>query len=339
MHFSLSARDFTQDRTRPLNQQIEECAEITRLAARLGVWKSVRAQHHWASYPTIWLEPFPLLARLVPEAGDMQLMTSVVKPAVHNPLELAHQVATLDQMCNGRFILGIGVGYPDVEFESVGSSRRQRAPRVEESLALMKALWTGEEVNFEGRFWTVHNARMGYTTVQKPHPPIWNASYSAAATRRAARLCDGLLIANQESWTAGIRHAETYRETLQECGKTSGTVGINRLTCVARDYETAEKAARAKIAQAAAFYSPLGMDESSTLDMVLDPDVDPRETSIVGTPADCVEQILQHTQELGLDVLGLVFGNLPADQAARLDYIQWVSEEILTPCLRQLEPA
>jgi alkanesulfonate monooxygenase SsuD/methylene tetrahydromethanopterin reductase-like flavin-dependent oxidoreductase (luciferase family) len=276
------------------------------------------------------VEPIPLLARLAPDAGRMRLMTSVMKPPIHNPVDLAHEVATLDQICNGRFIFGIGVGYPEIEFEAVGATKRQRAPRLEESITLMKALWTGDEVSFEGRYWTVHNARMGYTPVQKPHPPIWNASYSVPATRRAARMCDGILIAPQASWPAVAMHAEEYRSALAEYGKVRGMVGVNRNISVAPTEEAADKAARVRVSQAASYYGAWGMQESSTIDMVLDPERDPDDWSIVGTPAKCVDVISRYVEQIGLDFIGFGFANFPPDFAARKEYVHYLSEEVLS---------
>src|SRR6185295_3927200 len=115
--------------------------------------------------------------------------------------------------------------------------------RFEESVGLMKALWGGESVTHEGRFWTVHDVRMGYVPVQQPNPPLWNASYSVPAARRAARICDGLYVADQATWGAARELAGVYRDALAEAGKEGrGTVGLNRTISVASTYEEARKA-------------------------------------------------------------------------------------------------
>ena len=95
---------------------------------------------------------------------------------------------------------------------------------------------------------------MGYTPLQKPHPPIWSASYSVAATHRAARICDGVLIAPQASWKAVEMHANDYRKALGKYGKNHGRIGLNRTVSIAPSYEEADKAARAKVAEAALDY-------------------------------------------------------------------------------------
>lgn len=107
----------------------------------------------------------------------------------------------MDHISNGRFVLGLGLGYRETELEASGTNRTERVSRFEESLALMKLLWSGDEVNFEGQFWQVHNARVAITPVQKPNPPFWIAAQSRRAARRAATVGDGCLLGPQPSWT------------------------------------------------------------------------------------------------------------------------------------------
>jgi alkanesulfonate monooxygenase SsuD/methylene tetrahydromethanopterin reductase-like flavin-dependent oxidoreductase (luciferase family) len=328
LEVGIALRTLVSDSNQPIFDQVEETAKLLRFVGNLGTFDTVRAQHHWLSYPSVWIEPIPLLSRLAPEAGQMRLMTSVMKPPIHNPIDLAHQIATIDHICNGRFIFGVGVGYQREELEAVGATRKERAGRMEEALQLMKALWTGDEISFSGKYWSIKSVRMGYTPLQKPHPPIWSASYSVAATERAARICDGVLIAPQASWSAVKMHADNYRAALAKYGKQNGRVGLNRTVSIATTYEEADKAARAKVAEAALDYGRWGMQESSTVDMVLDPERDPRDWAIVGTPDDCIETISRYKESVGFDFLGPSFANLPKDQTARKEYLQYVSEEV-----------
>ena len=90
----------------------------------------------------------------------------------------------------------MAIGYREAELEAVGLTRKDRVPKLEESLALMKQLWTGEEVTFAGQYAQVTKLRMGLTPVQKPHPPIVMGCQSSA-TARAARLTDGVFFGPQ----------------------------------------------------------------------------------------------------------------------------------------------
>jgi alkanesulfonate monooxygenase SsuD/methylene tetrahydromethanopterin reductase-like flavin-dependent oxidoreductase (luciferase family) len=335
IRFSLSTRGLTGDPSRPLSAQVDDAAELVRFAAGLGTFHILRSPSHWISHPTVWAEPIPTLARLAPDAGEMSLMTSVLKLPLHNPVDLAHQLATLDHIAHGRLIVGVGLGYNVAELEAVGTNRRERVARFEESVELMKALWGGEAVSHEGRFWSVHDVRMGYVPVQLPNPPLWNAAYSIPAAQRAARICDGLYIADQATWAAAAELAAEYRSTLAAVGRTGpGTVGLNRTMSVARTYEEARGAAEAREAASSAYYSRWGMQEASMSSMGLEVGRDLAEWTIVGTPADCVATIRRWRDELDIDFIGLNFANMPGDVAARRDYLQWVSEEVLAPAMR-----
>src|SRR5919108_5762565 len=142
MHIGIHLTPFFSPTDRPPTQVIDEVVAIAHRASQLGyAW--VSAPHHWAAHPTLWPQPFPLLARLAPETGSMRLLT-----------------------------LGVAIGYREAELEAVGLTRKDRVPKLVESLTLMKQLWSGEEVTFSGRYTCVTQLRMGLTPVQKPHPPI-----------------------------------------------------------------------------------------------------------------------------------------------------------------------
>ncbi|MCH8352099.1 MAG: LLM class flavin-dependent oxidoreductase, partial [Chloroflexi bacterium] len=199
MEVGIYIRDYIDDPTRPMSEQIEEAAEVCRRARGLG-FSVIYSPQHFIGHPTVWLQPMQILSRLAPDAEGMKLMTGILLLAYHNPVDIAEQVVTLDHISNGRFILGLGLGYREKELEAFGTNRRDRVSRFEESITLMKQLWTGEEVTFEGKHWQVHEARIALTPVQKPHPPIWIAAQSTGAVRRAARIADACLLGPQPSW-------------------------------------------------------------------------------------------------------------------------------------------
>ena len=169
MEVGLYLRDHLEDPTRPVYEQIEEAAEVCRWARDLG-FSAMYMPQHFVSYPTVWPQPLQILSRLAPETGQMRLLTGILLLPYHNPLDLAEQIATVDHICHGRFTLGAGIGYRETELAAFGTNRRERVSRFEESLALMRQLWTGESVNFEGKYWQLHDGKMGFTPVQKPHP-------------------------------------------------------------------------------------------------------------------------------------------------------------------------
>src|ERR1700730_5052277 len=129
----------------------------------------------------------PFLARLAAEAGEMTGIAGVLLTTLHNPVEVAEHIASLDAIWRGNFIFGVGLGYRDVEFDAFGVPRGQRVRRFEQCLEVVKRLWTEDSVSFENEICKLTNVTMTCRPVQQPHPPIWFAANNDRAVRRGGR--------------------------------------------------------------------------------------------------------------------------------------------------------
>src|SRR3984893_9811458 len=139
-------------------------------------------------------EPLTLLAAVATRIGSVEIGTAVLLPALRNPVLLAHQVATLDQIAEGRLILGVGIAadVPNIraEFAAAGVPFDKRVGRMMEGLRLARALWSGEPVDWDGR-WKVEHGVLG-PTPHRPHGPrLWIGGSLPASLERAARFFDG----------------------------------------------------------------------------------------------------------------------------------------------------
>ena len=108
----------------------------------------------------------------------------------HNPVELAKYAATLDQMSGGRVILGVGAGAMTEEFEALGIPMRERGSLTNESITIMKELWTNHSPEYHSRRWDFADLRFSPKPVQH-HIPLWIGGSSSGALRRTARVGDG----------------------------------------------------------------------------------------------------------------------------------------------------
>ena len=150
-------------------------------------------------------EPLTLLAAVASRVPRVYLGTAVLLPALRNPVVLAHQVATLDQIAEGRLILGIGIAadVPNIraEFTAAGVPFEKRVGRLLEGVRLARALWTGQPVSWNGR-WKVENAVLGPTPYRVGGPPIWIGGSLPASRERAGRYFDGWMpiAPNAEQW-------------------------------------------------------------------------------------------------------------------------------------------
>ncbi|HXW25358.1 MAG TPA: LLM class flavin-dependent oxidoreductase, partial [Xanthobacteraceae bacterium] len=141
----------------------------------------------------------------------LEVGTAVLLPALRNPVVLAHLVATLDQIAEGRLILGVGIA-ADVaniraEFAAAGVPFDKRVGRMMEGLRLMRALWSGQPVNWDGR-WKVERGVLGPTPYRPGGPPLWVGGSLPASIERAGRYFDGWMPITPDAAAWGRMWAE-----------------------------------------------------------------------------------------------------------------------------------
>ena len=143
MRIGFHLTPFWSPASRGATDLIDEAVRVVAAASRMGfAW--VSAPHHWLGHPSFFPHPFPVLARLAPEAGAMRLKTNVLILPLLNAVDAAESLATLDHICHGRLDVGVGLGYRETELAAAGVSRKDRAPKLEESLVVMTRLWSGD---------------------------------------------------------------------------------------------------------------------------------------------------------------------------------------------------
>ena len=329
MEIGLYLRSFMSDPVKPLHEQFDDVVEICKAADQAG-FKLISVPQHWVSHPTVWPDTFTTLARLAPETGAMKLLTGILLLPLHNPIQIAESSATLDHISKGRFILGVGNGYREAELEAVGATRRDRVPRLVESIDIMKKLWSGEEVSYEGKYWNIQSVRMGFTPLQKPNPPIWIACQSDGAARRAARIADAIYVAPQVGISDIKSLVDTYvseRGVLNRDGK--GTGALSRGISFASNKEQALREARDTAESSYRTYSRWNMQEDSMVRIHIDAESDVSQWAIAGSPEDCVEQLSALKEGANVETIVTTILNLPKGLEARKEYLQKFSERVI----------
>jgi probable F420-dependent oxidoreductase len=143
-----------------------------------------------ALYPTPFYDAFTTLAWLAGLTERIELGTTVAIVPYRHPLLTARTAANIDQFSGGRFVLGVGVGWSEPEFEAVGTPFRERGKVTDEYLAAIIAAWTSDVVSLEGRYARYRAVGTGPRAVRSPHPPVWVGGTAPGAIRRAARFGD-----------------------------------------------------------------------------------------------------------------------------------------------------
>lgn len=139
---------------------------------------------------TPFVDPLLVLAWAAAVAPSLKLGTSVLVAPLRHPVLLAKQLASLDHLSGGRVLFGVGAGWMKEEFNVMGVPFKRRGSRTAEMVELMRQLWTGETVDFEGEFYQVSGVQMHPPPAQGPIPIIWGG-HSDYALKRVARLGDG----------------------------------------------------------------------------------------------------------------------------------------------------
>ena len=330
MRIGFHLTPFWSPTDRPPTAIIDEAIEVVHAAARMGfAWVSIG--HHTLSYPTVWPHPIAMLSRLAPEVGDMRLKTSMLLLPLLNPVDVAESVVTLDHISHGHLDVGVAIGYRERELEAAGLARKDRVPKLEESLAVMKRLWRGEEVTFEGAYTRLTAARLGLPPYQRPHPPLEMGAQSVGATRRAARLVDAVFLGPQVAWADVARLVAVYREArAQATPATPGTAYASRSLIVGASKEAARAAASAYLERTFTMYRTWEMQEPSMVKLQLDFDTSLDDWTINGTPRECLATIAA-ARERGLDGIGFTIYSLPREVKARIDYLRMIADDIVRP--------
>jgi probable F420-dependent oxidoreductase len=138
-------------------------------------------------------EVFVLFGYIAAVAPKLELATAILILPQRQTALVAKQAAELDLLTNGRFRLGVGLGWNDVEYEALGMNFRDRGRRIEEQVDVLRRLWTEPSVTYDGRWHTITAAGINPLPIQRPIP-IWFGGYVEPALRRAARIGDGLFL-------------------------------------------------------------------------------------------------------------------------------------------------
>ena len=137
------------------------------------------------------LDPFVAMAFAAAHTSTIRLIPNIVVLPYRNPFVVAKAGATLDRLSDGRFTLAVGVGYLRKEFTAVGVDYEERAALFDEALEVIDAIWTGDDVSYEGSHFTANGITAHPRPVSSPRPPIWIGGNTGAARQRVVDRGDG----------------------------------------------------------------------------------------------------------------------------------------------------
>lgn len=152
----------------------------------------------------------------------------------HDPIKLAKEVATVDQLSNGRLLFGIGGGWNAEEMENHGTPFNRRWRVLREKIEAMKVIWSEEEAEYHGEFVNFDPIWSHPKPLQKPHPPILLGSHTESGLNRVAKYCDGWLPigAMMPDFKASIGD---LRARMESVGRKGADIGVSSFMAPAEE--------------------------------------------------------------------------------------------------------
>ncbi len=326
---SAQLRPGETDWTRAYDDTIRLAVEAERLGFS-SVWTT---EHHFVDdgyMPSLLV----VGAALAQATSTIKLGTGVVLAPLHHPIRLAEDAATVQLLSHGRLILGLGLGWSEVEFRGLGADQRRRGAAMEEILEILPLAWTGQPFTHAGAVYDLP------TLAVRPAPsariPVLIGGGAEPAIRRAARLADGIFVS-----TTADRFVEQVQWVLDECeriGRDPASFQFIHYSVLMAGASRAEALARYREAAWAMQwkYSDMGASATRPLPAVTPPAFDGPEglltrgrATYAGTPEELVETLLGIRTRAGVPVEFVARSHFPLlDDDTQLELMQALAEGV-----------
>ena len=193
----------------------EEALREAVYGEELGFDSVFLEEHHGVRYH-YWPSPIVCMAGFATRTSRILLGTDIVVLPFYHPVRVAEDVAMVDVISQGRFVLGAAFGYRPKEFELYQKPLKQRGARFEEQVEVIKALWTQDHVQFTGEFYQFQDAAIEPKPITKPYPPLWIGGWVDLSLKRAAKLGDAWIPGPTADLAKLLKCQDQYRKALHE---------------------------------------------------------------------------------------------------------------------------
>ena len=322
---------------------VEETTEQVQHGESLGFYSAWLAEHHFSRYG-LGSSSLILASTIAARTQKIRLGTAVLVPALHNPIRLAEDTATLDLVSDGRLDVGFGRGSAGYEYSGYDVDWEESQERFQESIAVIQALWTTPDYSHEGRYYRVKRANLVPAPVQRPHPPIYIAATRTPATLEFAvstgyPLMVGVVLDTSDALDLCRRFVAGSREAGHDVPMSR--IPFFRYFYVAETEEQARRDTEASLNWNLDMIQwrgqfPEGSEVNHHLDhwrrarTELPPSFDYllEHRAIIGTPDQCVAKIKQ-LQEAGVNYFGCNFAFGGVDHGKVMSSMELFAKEVM----------
>ena len=199
-------------------EAIQQCLLEAELVEQLGFDAIWIAEHHFIG-EAVYGDPLGFAAAVAVKTNRVTLGLGIIEMALHNPVQLAISTAFLDNLSQGRLVVGTGRGsnYNAFEYVGFGTTVAEGRKRLLEAEDLLVKAWTTEELDYQGEYWQVSFPSVRPRPYQKPHPPLARACLSDDSIVSMGRIARPVLFRGRSIEVAG-KSIDLYRDTMRSSG-------------------------------------------------------------------------------------------------------------------------
>lgn len=279
-----------------------------KLAEELNFDSAWISEHHFLE-DGYCPSPAVIAAAMAAVTSKIRIGSSGIILPLHNPVRVAEDAAVVDNISNGRFDLGVVLGYRKEEFEGMGVPMKQRPSRMDEGIEVLEKALAGETFSYEGKRHSFENTTLTPKPVQDPIP-LYVGAFEEPAIRRAGRYGYPLLIGPGRTVDMVRDTLGYYNDEAEKAGKNPNNVEhiLLRETFIADDRDKAIEGGNKYITNMYKYYFSLGVKMYVRGKQLKDLD-DPlfehlaEERFIIGTPHDCIKEVEKYKDELGINYI------------------------------------
>lgn len=282
--------------------------EIT-TADDMGFDSAWLTEHHFLTdgyCPSLMVTAAAIAAR----TKKIRIGSGVLLIPLHDPVRVAEDAAVVDLISGGRLILGLGLGYRQVEFENLGRALSERRGRIEESLDILIKGWNDETFSHHGKYYKLDNISITPKPVQNPIP-IWIGAFTEPAIRRAARIGAPLYVPAIGVIPIIKALFDLHSSLLKEYGRNPDDFEkplVREMYISDKKSDDAWEDIKENVTYTAKGYASWGSMVDREGNLLTDP-TDPqlygiaRDQSFIGTPEECIDKINEYRESLPINNL------------------------------------
>ncbi|HWP93148.1 MAG TPA: LLM class flavin-dependent oxidoreductase [Thermodesulfobacteriota bacterium] len=283
--------------------------EQVKLAEKVNFDSAWISEHHFLE-DGYCPSPSVLASAMAAVTSRIKIGSAGIILPLQNPIRVAEDAALVDNISNGRFNLGVVLGYRKEEFDGFGISMRERPSRMDEGIEVIIKSWTEDKFSYTGKRYQFSNVSVTPKPVQKPHIPFYIGAFEEPAIRRAGRLGYPLIIGPGRTMQMVRETVNIYNDAARQAGKNPDGIEhiLLREAYVAKSKKKAKKEADQYIISMYKYYFSLGVKmfvRGQQLTGLDDPMFDylPEDRFVIGDPEDCINELKRYRDELGINYI------------------------------------